>query len=212
MPLDLLWGFGLPKRGPGYLDLARIDDRLTQAAAAAGRQIELREDGILLCRRRARLRRPSLLSDRSFGSYASAAAACGPRLPESTDLFGTRASSTRSSNIRCAPLTPHLSVRYGRGARARQTAQAAARINCLSTALPAPHVFPGGSGWIALRSALVRGRLAVRKAGLHCRSFVSSVSCSCCGLIAPIRQFRSVLALVLAFIALQAFTLTAAAS
>src|SRR5204863_310310 len=48
MPLDLLAGFGLPKRGPGYLDLARIDDRLKQAAAAAGRQIELREDGILL--------------------------------------------------------------------------------------------------------------------------------------------------------------------
>jgi len=87
VPLDLLASFGLPKRGPGYLDLARIDDRLRQAAAATSRQIELREDGILLVPT-TRQARVSLLSERSFGSYASAAARLrGPRLPDSTELF-----------------------------------------------------------------------------------------------------------------------------
>ena len=65
IPLDLLASFGLPKRGPGYLDLARIDDKLKQVAAATARQIELREDGVPLVpvARKARI---SVLSDRSF--------------------------------------------------------------------------------------------------------------------------------------------------
>ena len=37
VPLGLLERFGLPKRGPGYLDLARIDERLNEAAQAIGR-------------------------------------------------------------------------------------------------------------------------------------------------------------------------------
>ena len=41
IPLVLLAGFSLPKRGPGYLDLARIDERLRQAVTAAGQQIEV---------------------------------------------------------------------------------------------------------------------------------------------------------------------------
>src|SRR6185295_17262691 len=73
VPLDLLASFGLPKRGPGYLDLERIDERLKQVAAASARQIELRADGTPLTAvtRQARI---SLLSDRSFRSYAAALA------------------------------------------------------------------------------------------------------------------------------------------
>src|SRR4051795_2904106 len=40
VPLVVFAGMSLPKRGPGYLDLANIDARLRQAAAATGRQIE----------------------------------------------------------------------------------------------------------------------------------------------------------------------------
>jgi hypothetical protein len=63
VPLVLLSSFSLPKRGPGYLDLARIDDRLKQAADATGHQIELFADGAPLVPtvREARI---SLLSDR----------------------------------------------------------------------------------------------------------------------------------------------------
>src|SRR5947209_7616005 len=48
VPLVVFAGMSLPKRGPGYLDLANIDARLRQAAAATGRQIELRSDGTTL--------------------------------------------------------------------------------------------------------------------------------------------------------------------
>jgi hypothetical protein len=39
--LVLLSSFSLPKRGPGLLDLAHIDDKLNQAATAAGHQIDV---------------------------------------------------------------------------------------------------------------------------------------------------------------------------
>src|SRR6202030_2326515 len=45
LPLALLANFSLPKRGPGYLDLEHVDAKLKQAAAAAGRLIELSADG-----------------------------------------------------------------------------------------------------------------------------------------------------------------------
>src|ERR1700674_1826507 len=81
VPLVLLSSFGLPKRGVGYLDLARIDDKLKEVAAATGRQIELRENGVALVPI-ARQARVSVLSNRSFASYSAALAHMeGPRLP-----------------------------------------------------------------------------------------------------------------------------------
>src|SRR3989442_12315192 len=44
IPLILLQNLNPPKRGPGYLDLVRIDKWLNQAAAPTGRDIELFED------------------------------------------------------------------------------------------------------------------------------------------------------------------------
>jgi hypothetical protein len=86
-PLLLLASFSLPKRGPGYLDLARIDDALTRAAEAAGRQIAFSEDNVQLVPT-VRASRLSVLSDRSFSSYATARAHVeGPPLPVDTDLF-----------------------------------------------------------------------------------------------------------------------------
>src|SRR5262249_13746391 len=81
IPLVLLASFNLPKRGPGYLDLARIDDRLGQAAEATARQIELFADGARLSPARSQAR-VALLADRSFADYASARAHMqGPTLP-----------------------------------------------------------------------------------------------------------------------------------
>jgi hypothetical protein len=44
IPLVFLQPFNLPKRGPGYIDLAKVDQVLRVAAAAAAEQIQLRED------------------------------------------------------------------------------------------------------------------------------------------------------------------------
>jgi hypothetical protein len=87
VPLVLLTSFALPKRGPGYLDLARLDPKLEEAALATGRQFEIAEDRIPL-RPVVVKARVSPLSDRSFVDYARAKALVeGPPLPPETDLF-----------------------------------------------------------------------------------------------------------------------------
>lgn len=87
IPLSMLLNIGLPKRGPGYLDLAHIDESLERAAAATAREVALYEDGTLLVSdaARARISQPS---EDAFGSYAEAAAhIAGPPLPVTTNVF-----------------------------------------------------------------------------------------------------------------------------
>jgi hypothetical protein len=87
VPLAMLLSMNLPKRGVGYLDLPRIDDKLQAAAAATAREIELYENGVRLTpsRTAARISQPS---DQSFESYPKALASiAGPKLPDTTDVF-----------------------------------------------------------------------------------------------------------------------------
>ncbi len=209
MPLDLLVGFGLPKRGPGYLDLARIDDRLNQAAAAAGRQIELREDGILLVPT-TRQARVSLLSDRSFGSYASAAAHLrGPRLPDSTDLFWNQGFFDAELEYPLRSSDAHLSVRMNVAPELGRRLKL--RLEYLPVNGPArSYVFPGGSGWIALDPRWYEAAWLFLKAGFTSPLAIDRFAFLVC-LIAPFRQFQSLLALVAMLAGLQALTLTASA-
>src|SRR6267143_4226910 len=87
VPSVMLASFALPKRGPGYLDVARIEDHLPKVAVAAARQIELFEDGTRLSSTRSETRL-ALPSDRSFQSYATARAHFEePKLPPDTDLY-----------------------------------------------------------------------------------------------------------------------------
>jgi hypothetical protein len=87
VPLAMLLSMNLPKRGPGYLDLPQIEERLQASAAATAKEIVLYENGVRLTpdRTAARISQPS---DRSFESYESALASiAGPRLPDKTDVF-----------------------------------------------------------------------------------------------------------------------------
>lgn len=88
VPTVMLLSMNLPKRGPGYLDLAQIDEQPLQAAAAAtAKEIELYENGVLLEPDRT-VARISRGADRSFEAYASALASIeGPKLAESTEVF-----------------------------------------------------------------------------------------------------------------------------
>src|SRR2546422_3524653 len=69
IPLILLQNLNPPKRGPGYLDLVRIDKWLNEAAAATGRDIELFEDGDRLVPTRDR-KSTRLNSSHGYISYA----------------------------------------------------------------------------------------------------------------------------------------------
>ncbi len=87
VPLIMLTGMDLPKKGPGYLVLDRIDEGLQRSIAATAREIGLFEDGVALRHTKA-VARISLPSDRSFESYAAALASIeGPPLPDSEMVF-----------------------------------------------------------------------------------------------------------------------------
>src|SRR5580765_5695400 len=153
IPLVLLAGFSLPKRGPGYLDLARVDVRLAQAVAAAARQIELFEGNARLSPTRADSRL-SLPSDASFESFAAARAhLSGPTLPIDTDLYWNQGFLDAELEY------PITSARADFSVRVSMAPELADRIKLslefLSTRGPVrSYDLPG-------RSALVRGRLDV---------------------------------------------------
>ena len=87
VPLELLLGLNLPKRGPGYLDLPAVEQAMPEAVAATAKELEFFEDGrrLELARGEGRI---SLASDKSFESFEQAYALVGGSpLPRSTDVF-----------------------------------------------------------------------------------------------------------------------------
>ncbi|HYR35008.1 MAG TPA: HupE/UreJ family protein [Burkholderiales bacterium] len=209
IPLVFLQPFALPKRGPGYLDLAKMDEVLLVAAAAAARQIELREDGVLLVPT-ARQARVSLLSDRSFQSYDAALAHLrGPRLPAETNLFWNQGffDAELEYAIRSAdgPFSIRTNVMPGLGLRVKL------ELELVAEGRSARHyVLSGGSGWVALDPRWYDAAwFFLRHGFIDAVSLERFVFLLC--LLAPFTQWRSLLALVLALSVLQALTLTATA-
>ncbi len=88
-PLAALRDVDYPTRGPGYLDLARVEPSLRQAASVwIADQVELYEDDVRLSPARIVAVRVSLPSDRSFGSYEEAVAhLTAAPLPSETELY-----------------------------------------------------------------------------------------------------------------------------
>jgi len=87
LPLALFLNVNLPKRGPGYIDLAQIDAAMPVAIKAIDQEVELFADGrrLPLAHATARISQPS---DRSFDTFERALAHMrGAPLPESTNVF-----------------------------------------------------------------------------------------------------------------------------
>src|SRR5450432_778037 len=149
VPLVLLSNLSLPKRGPGYLDLANIDAKLKQAAAATGHLIELRADGTTLAptTREVRL---SVLSDRSFASYSSALAHLqGPPLPVGTDLFWNQGFFDAWFEFPLQSSNPNLQIRINVAPEVGQRIKL--RLEYLPVGETArSYEIPGDSGWIPL--------------------------------------------------------------
>ncbi|HEV7820377.1 MAG TPA: HupE/UreJ family protein, partial [Burkholderiales bacterium] len=89
VPLTAMREVDVPRRGPGYLDLARADAALRTAANLwLADNIDLYEGETRLAYPRLIDARVSLPSDKSFASFAEARAhLAGPRLPEKMELF-----------------------------------------------------------------------------------------------------------------------------
>jgi hypothetical protein len=88
-PLEAMRDMDVPVRGPGYLDLARIDPVLRDAAMLwIGDFVTVYEGDTPLAKPQVMAARVSLPSDRSFASYESALAhVTGGRMPLETDLY-----------------------------------------------------------------------------------------------------------------------------
>ncbi|MBS0336486.1 MAG: hypothetical protein JSS40_06670, partial [Proteobacteria bacterium] len=89
VPLAAMVEVDFPKRGPGYLDIARADAALGTAAKLwIADNVEVYEGEARLAYPRIEAVRASLPSDRSFESFASALAQVrAPRLDAGTDLY-----------------------------------------------------------------------------------------------------------------------------
>jgi len=93
VPLKAMLDIDFPKRGPGYLDLARVDASLRHAATLwVSDRMEVYEDEISLPAPKVVQARVSLQSDKSFGSYEEALGhVTGTPLPDQTELFWDQA-------------------------------------------------------------------------------------------------------------------------
>jgi len=93
IPLKAIREVDFPLRGPGYLDLSRIDEYLRDATTQWIAQFtEIDEDGSPLPKPEIVEARVALESDKSFATYEEAVAHLGgPRLPDSTDLYWEQA-------------------------------------------------------------------------------------------------------------------------
>jgi HupE / UreJ protein len=89
VPLAAMREVDFPVRGPGYLDLPRLDAALAGAASLwLADNIELYEGDARLAQPKLITARVSLASDKSFTTFESAMAHLqGPRIPHDTDLY-----------------------------------------------------------------------------------------------------------------------------
>lgn len=89
VPLRACRDIDFPTRGPGYLDIARADASIRDAATLwISDNIELYEDDIRLQESRVAAARVSLESERSFESYEQALEhVSGAKLPDNTELY-----------------------------------------------------------------------------------------------------------------------------
>ena len=209
VPLVLLASFALPKRGPGYLDLANIDEPLKQAAASTGRQIGLQEDGISLAPI-ALKGRISLLADRSFLSYEAALAHFdAPPLPADTDLFWNQGFFDAHLEYPIRSPRGHFSIAVNIAPELGQ------RLKLRLEYLPVEgaalsYKLPGNTGWIALDPRWYEAAwLFIKVGSVDAVAFDRFAFLLC--LAAPFRSFRSLLAVVLMLGVLQALMAAAMA-
>jgi hypothetical protein len=210
IPLVFLQPFALPKRGPGYLDLAHMDAVLQQAAVAAGRQIELFEDGVPLVPT-VRQARVSLLSDRSFQSYAAALAHLeGAPLPVDTDLFWNQGFFDAEFEYPIHSPGGYFSI------KTNVMPDLGARVKLQLQFLPVGGSarsleLTGGSGLVALDPRWYDAAWLFAKQGFVDAFGIGRFVFLLC-LVAPFRQLRSLVALAVVITTPQALTLTAVAA
>ena len=209
VPLEAMRDVVFPLRGPGYLDIDRVEPLLRDAARTwIADYIELYEEDTRLADPRITAARISLPSDRSFATFDSAAAhVAGPRLSASTELPWNQAMldvlieyPIRSASARFSlhPGLAHLGVRTTTVLRFVPP-DGAERA----------YQYAGDPGLVRLDPRWHQAALQFLKLGfLHILDGIDHLLFVLC-LVIPIRRFRPLLAVVTAFTVAHSITLVA---
>ncbi len=211
VPLQAMRDMEFPLRGPGYLDIARADAELRNAAMLwIGDYVELYEGDSRLTNQQIVAARASIPSDRSFGSYEDALAhVTGPRLPNETALYWQQAMLDMLFEYPIQSDQSEFSIHPG-------LERLALRVVTVLRFLPPGGVvrafeFTGDPGLVRLDPRWHQAALRFVKSGLfHILDGIDHLLFLVC-LVIPFRRFRSLIPVVTAFTVAHSITLIASA-
>jgi hypothetical protein len=213
LPLEILLNINLPKRGPGYLDLARVDEGMTRAAGAVAREFVLHENGAPLAPDRAAMR-ISQPSEDAFGSYEQALAhIAGPLLPPTTNVFWNQGYFDLHLSYPIASVGSDfaLDMRFGAGL--------GDRVKLIVDFLPPDgavrtYQVHGGHGWLDLDPGWLAAAWTFTQLGFdHILDGIDHLLFLLC-LVLPfrLRQFWTLAGIITSFTVAHSITLIAAAT
>ena len=212
VPLAAMREVDVPLRGPGYIDLARVDTALREAASLwITDNLAVRADGRELGRGQIEAARVSLASDRSFDSYESALAALrAPPIDAATNLYwnqqylDARLSwplDAADARIAIHPAVAKLALRVATTLRYRppQGAERAFELH-------------GDPGWVTLDPGWGQAAWEFAKMGFHHilqgTDHLLFIAC----LVIPFRRLRALIVIATAFTLAHSITLAMAAT
>ena len=211
VPVKSMRDIDFPKLGPGYLDLARADQFLQDAATVwLVRAIEMYEGDTRLPNPSLMAVRASLESDKSLASFQKFLDhITGPRLPESTQVAWDQTMldawlqypiTAERSQFSIRPNVDRLGVRVVTGLRFLPPDGTLRAFE-----------FEGDPGLITLDPRWYQASLTfVRSGFLHILDGTDHLLFLLC-LVIPFRQFRQLLLIVTSFTVAHSFTLIASA-
>jgi hypothetical protein len=211
VPLKAMRDIEFPKRGPGYLEMTRVDEYLHDAAEQwLTNFTEIDENDAPLPKPQLVDARVSLESDRSFVSYEQAVAHVrGPRLPDNIDLYWDQAMldvlldypiQSDRSQFSIHPAYERLGLRVITTLRFEPPSGADRAFE-----------FSGDPGLVRLDPSWFQAALRFVNLGfLHILGGIDHLLFLLC-LVIPFRRFRPLVAIVTAFTIAHSVTLIASA-
>jgi hypothetical protein len=211
VPLRAMLDIEFPQRGPGFLDLGRVQPALYDAATVwISRAVQLYEHDALLPAPRIARTRVALESDRSFASYEEALAhLTGARLPDDTEVAWDQAMLDVLLEYPIQSDQSRFSIHPG-------LARLGLRVVTVLRFLPPDGAvrafeFTGDPGLVRLDPRWHQAALRFVAAGFwHILDGVDHLLFLFC-LVIPCRRLRTLVAVVTAFTAAHSITLLASA-
>jgi hypothetical protein len=211
VPLKAMRDIEFPKRGPGYIEMTRVDEYLHDAADQwLTNFTEIDESDAPLPKPQIVAARISLESDRSFVSYDQALAhVTGPRLPDNIDLYWDLAMLDVLLDY---PIQSDQSRFSIHPAYERLGLQVITTLRFLPpSGVVRAFEFSGDPGLVRLDPSWLQAALRFVNLGfLHILSGTDHLLFLLC-LVIPFRRFRSLVAIVTSFTIAHSITLIASA-